>query len=90
MFEKVAVRTAKTLYALTIGVGVIWLAWLCLTNLPLWLAVLMFCLGLPVLALAATPIAAGGALLGGLVVGLVVGLVAVIAGLVSRQPQRGG
>lgn len=85
MFEKVAVRTAKTLYALTIGIGVIWLAWLCLTNLPLWLAVLMFCLGLPVLALAVTPIAAGGALLGG----LVVGLVAVIAGLVSRQPQRG-
>lgn len=85
MFEKVAVRTAKTLYALTIGIGVIWLAWLCLANLPLWLAVLMFCLGLPVLALAATPIAAGGALLGG----LVVGLVAVIAGLVSRQPQRG-
>ncbi|MDD0973802.1 hypothetical protein [Pseudomonas fontis] len=86
MFEKVAVLTAKTLYALTIGVGVIWLAWLCLANLPLWMAVLMFCLGLPVLALAATPIAAGGALLGG----LVAGLLAVIADSVSRRPQRGG
>lgn len=86
MFEKVALLTAKTLYALTIGAGVIWLAWLCLTNLPLWVAVLMFCLGLPVLALAAAPIAAGGALLGG----LVAGLVAVIAGSVSRRLQRGG
>lgn len=86
MFEKVALLTAKTLYALTIGVGVIWLAWLCLTSLPLWMAVLMFCLGLPVLALAATPIAAGGALLGG----LVVGLVAVIAGAFAQRPQRDG
>lgn len=85
MFEKVAVLTTKTLYALAIGVGVISLAWFCLANFPLWAAVLMFCLGLPVLALMATPIAAGGALLGG----LVVGLVAAIAGLVSRQPERG-
>lgn len=86
MFEKVASITAKTLYALTIGVGVIWLAWLCLASFPLWAAVLMFCLGLPVLALAATPIAAGGALLGG----LITGLVAVIAGACSRRPQRDG
>lgn len=85
MFEKAAVITAKTLYALAIGVGVIWLAWLCLVNLPFWLAVLMFCLGLPLLALATTPIAAGGALLGGLAVGVVV-LIASSA----RRLQRGG
>ncbi|MFJ2713412.1 hypothetical protein ACIOZM_21400 [Pseudomonas sp. NPDC087346] len=72
MFEKTALRTAKTLYALAIGVGVIWLAWLCLASLPLWAAVLMFCLGLPLLALAAAPVAAGGALLAGVVTGLVV------------------
>ncbi|WP_095128658.1 hypothetical protein [Pseudomonas sp. Irchel s3h14] len=72
MFEKTAIRTAKTLYALAIGVGVVWLAWLCLTSLPVWAAVLMFCLGLPLLALVAAPIAAGGALLAGVVVGLVV------------------
>jgi hypothetical protein len=71
MFEKTALRTAKTLYALAIGVGVVWLAWLCLTSLPVWAAVLMFCLGLPLLALAAAPVAASGALLAGLVVGLV-------------------
>lgn len=71
MFERTALRTAKTLYALAIGIGVIWLAWLCLTNLPVWAAVLMFCLGLPLLALVAAPIAAGGALLAGLVVGLI-------------------
>lgn len=71
MFEKTALRTAKTLYALAIGVGVIWLAWLCLTSLPVWAAVLMFCLGLPLLALVAAPIAAGGALLAGVMVGLV-------------------
>ncbi|OLS63740.1 hypothetical protein [Pseudomonas putida] len=85
MFEKVAVITAKTLYALAIGAGVIWLAWLCIAHLPFWLAVLMFCLGLPVLALAATPIAAGGALIGG----LVAGAIALIAS-VARRPQRGG
>ena len=86
MFEKVALRTSKTLYALAIGVGVIWLAWLCFANFPLWGAVLVFCVGLPVLALAATPIAVGGALLGG----LVAGLVAVIAGSFARRPRRGG
>lgn len=71
MFEKAALRTAKLLYALAIGAGVIWLAWLCLVHLPLWAAVLVFCLALPLLALAAAPVAAGGALLAGLVVGLV-------------------
>lgn len=81
MFEKTALRTAKTLYALAIGVGVIWLAWLCLTSLPVWAAVLMFCLGLPLLALVAAPIAAGGALLAG----VVVGLVAVISHSSSRR-----
>lgn len=71
MFEKAALRTAKILYALAIGAGVIWLAWLCLLHLPVWAAVLVFCLALPLLALAAAPIAAGGALLAGLAVGLV-------------------
>ncbi|MFD2645138.1 hypothetical protein [Pseudomonas japonica] len=85
MFEKVAVITAKTLYALAISAGVIWLAWLCLAHLPLWLAVLMFCVGLPVLALAATPIAAGGAL----IAGLITGLTALIAGSAARRLQRG-
>ncbi|GLH33996.1 hypothetical protein BR1R5_33840 [Pseudomonas sp. BR1R-5] len=86
MFEKVALLTSKTLYALVIGAGVIWLAHLCLVSLPLWAAVLVFCFGLPVLALVATPIAAGGALLAG----LVAGLVALIACSVSRRPQRVG
>ncbi|WP_405119223.1 hypothetical protein [Pseudomonas leptonychotis] len=85
MFEKVALRTAQTLYALAIGLGVVALAWVCLSNLPLWAALLVFCLGLPVLALAATPIAAGGALLGGLVAGLVV----LIAGASARRVRHG-
>lgn len=85
MFEKVALRTGKTLYALAIGIGVLWLAWLCLANLPLWAALLTFCLALPVLALVATPVAAGGALL----IGLATGLLAAIAGSIARRPQRG-
>lgn len=85
MFEKVALRTGKTLYALAIGSGVLWFAWVCLANLPLWAALLAFCLGLPVFALVATPIAAGGAL----VTGLVAGLLAAIAGSIARRPQRG-
>lgn len=71
MFEKAALRTAKLLYALAIGAGVVWLAWLCLVHLPLWAAIVVFCLALPLLALAAAPVAAGGALLAGLAVGLV-------------------
>jgi hypothetical protein len=86
MFEKVALRTAQTLYALAIGLGVVALAWVCLVNLPLWAALLVFCLGLPVLALVATPIAAGGALLGGLVAGLVM----LIAGASARRVRHGG
>lgn len=86
MFEKVALRTAQTLYALAIGLGVVALAWVCLVNLPLWAALLVFCLGLPLLALAATPIAAGGALLGGLVAGLVM----LIAGASARRVRHGG
>ena len=85
MFEKTALLTAKTLYALAIGVGVIWLTWLCLANLPVWAAVLMFCLGLPLLALVAAPIAAGGALL----TGVVVGLVALISGSFARKFRSG-
>lgn len=86
MFEKVTLRTAQTLYALAIGLGVVALAWVCLVNLPLWAALLVFCLGLPVLALAATPVAAGGALLGGLVAGLVM----LIAGASARRIRHGG
>lgn len=86
MFEKAALLTAKTLYALAIGVGVIWLAWLCLANLPLWAAVLMFCLGLPLLAMIAAPVAAGGALLAG----VVVGLVTLISGSFARKVRSGG
>lgn len=86
MFEKVALRTAQTLYALAIGLGVVALAWVCLVNLPLWAALLVFCLGLPILALAATPIAAGGALLGGLMAGLVM----LIAGASARRVRHGG
>jgi hypothetical protein len=86
MFEKAALRTAKLLYALAIGTGVIWLAWLCLVHLPVWAAVLVFCLALPLLALAAAPIAAGGALLAG----LVVGLVTVVSYSIARRVRSGG
>jgi len=86
MFEKAALRTAKILYALAIGAGVIWLAWLCLVHLPVWAAVLVFCLALPLLALAAAPIAAGGALLAG----LVVGLVTVVSCSIARRVRAGG
>jgi hypothetical protein len=86
MFEKAALRTAKILYALAIGAGVIWLAWLCLVHLPVWAAVLVFCLVLPLLALAAAPIAAGGALLAG----LVVGLVTVVSYSIARRVRAGG
>ncbi len=86
MFEKVAVRTAHTLYALAIGLGVIALAWICLANLPLWAAVLVFGIALPLLAMVAAPVLAGGAML----VGLVAGLVAVIAGSSSRRLRHGG
>lgn len=86
MFEKAALRTAKILYALAIGAGVIWLAWLCLVHLPVWAAVLVFCLALPLLALAAAPIAAGGALLAG----LVVGLVTVVSYLIARRVRADG
>lgn len=85
MFEKVATRTARTLYVLSMAVGVLVLAWLCLANLPLWGAVLMFCLGLPLLALVAAPVAAGGALLAGVLAG-----VAVIAGSSARRLRHGG
>jgi hypothetical protein len=86
MFEKAASRTAKILYALVIGAGVIWLAWLCLVHLPVWAAALVFCLALPLLALAAAPIAAGGALLAG----LVVGLVTVVSYSIARRVRSGG
>ncbi|HBP6804011.1 TPA: hypothetical protein L6B28_21880 [Pseudomonas aeruginosa] len=70
MFENVASRTARILYSLIMGLGVLLFAWMCLANLPLWGAALAFCLGLPLLALVAAPVAAGGSLLLGLVAGL--------------------
>ncbi|RUI65849.1 hypothetical protein IPC411_27945 [Pseudomonas aeruginosa] len=72
MFENVASCTARILYSLIMGLGVLLFAWTCLANLPLWGAALAFCLGLPLLALVATPIAAGGSLLMGVTAGLVV------------------
>lgn len=86
MFENVTARTARTLYVLAMGLGVIALAWLCLANLPLWVAVLAFCLGLPLLALVAGPLAAAGALLAG----VVAGLAAFIAGSAARRARHGG
>jgi thiamine transporter ThiT len=86
MIEKTALRTAQLLYALAIGAGVIWLAWLCLMQLPWWAAIVAFCVGLPLLAMAAAPLVAGGALLAG----LVVGLVTLISGAIVRRRQVGG
>jgi hypothetical protein len=86
MFEKIATRTAKILYALVIGTGVIWLAWLCLASLPLWAAVVVFGLASPLLAMVAVPVAAGGALL----VGLAVGLVAAVTDSLARRVRHGG
>lgn len=86
MIEKAALRTAKTLYALAIGAGVIWLAWLCLAHLPLWAAVVVFCVALPLLASVAAPIAAGGAWLAG----LAVGLIAVISRSLYRRVRSAG
>lgn len=85
MFEKVATRTARTLYVLTMAVGILALAWLCLAKLPLLGAVLAFCVGLPLLALVAAPVAAGGALLVGVLAGL-----AAIAGSSARRLRHGG
>ncbi|MBH8442580.1 hypothetical protein I8S28_32235, partial [Pseudomonas aeruginosa] len=50
MFENVASCTARILYSLIMGLGVLLFAWTCLANLPLWGAALAFCLGLPLLA----------------------------------------
>jgi thiamine transporter ThiT len=86
MIEKTALRTAQLLYALAIGAGVIWLAWLCLMQLPWWAAIVAFCVGLPLLAMAAAPLVAGGALLAG----LVVGLVTLVSGAIARRRQVGG
>lgn len=86
MFEKVALRTAKTLYALAIGGGALWLAWLCLTNLPVWAAVFAFGLLAVPAALVAAPVAAVGAGLAG----LAVGLAASISNLIARRVRDAG
>ncbi|TBV10262.1 hypothetical protein DNK08_07225 [Stutzerimonas kirkiae] len=85
MFEKVASRTAKTLYALAMGLGVIALAWLCLAKLPLVGAIFAFCVGLPLLALVAGPIAAVASGLAGVAVGLLA-----TAGATARRARSGG
>lgn len=86
MVEKIASRTAKTLYALAIATGALWLAWLCLANLPVWAAVLAFGLLAVPAALVAAPLAAVGAGLAG----LVVGLAAAVSGLIARRVRDGG
>ena len=85
MFEKTVTRTARTLYVLTMAVGILALAWLCLAKLPLLGAVLAFCVGLPLLALVAGPLAAVASGL----VGVLVGLLA-IAGSSARRLRHGG
>lgn len=85
MFEIVATRTARTLYALAMAGGAIALAWACLANFSLLGAVVAFCLGLPLLALIAAPVAAGGALVAGVVAGLVA-----IAGSSARRVRSAG
>jgi hypothetical protein len=85
MFEIVATRTARTLYALVMTGGVVALAWLCLAQLPLLGAVVAFCVGLPLLALVAAPVAAGGALL----VGVLAGLLAIVSSS-ARRVRHGG
>jgi membrane protein implicated in regulation of membrane protease activity len=85
MFEIVATRTAHTLYALVIASGLLAFAWLCLANFSFWVAVLAFCMGLPLLALVATPLAAGGSL----VLGILAGLVAKVFSA-GRQPRSDG
>ena len=85
MFEKTVTRTARTVYVLTMAVGMLMLAWLCLTKLPLLGAVLAFCVGLPLLALVAGPLAAVASGL----VGVLVGLLA-IAGSSARRLRHGG
>ncbi|NBB09345.1 hypothetical protein [Pseudomonas sp. SLFW] len=86
MFEKIALRTAQILYLLAIGIGAIWFAWLCLSHLPVWGAVLAFgILGVPV-ALVLAPLAAAGAGLAG----VVVGLIASISNLIVRRVRDDG
>lgn len=85
MFEIVATRTAQALYALVMTSGVLALAGLCLAKLPLLGAVIAFCVGLPLLALVAAPLAAGGSMLLGLLAGLLA-----IAGSTARRVRRGG
>lgn len=85
MFEIIATRTARTLYALVMASGILALAWLCLANFSFWGAVMAFCVGLPLLALVATPLAAGGSL----VLGILAGLVAMVVS-VARQPRSDG
>lgn len=84
MFEKVATQTARTLYVLVMAVGILALAWLCLAKLPLLGAVLAFCVGLPLLAMVAGPVAAVASGLAGVLAGLLA-----IAGSSVRRHRHG-
>ncbi|WP_236213017.1 hypothetical protein [Metapseudomonas otitidis] len=85
MFEHVATQTSRSLYALVMTGCVAALAWLCLANLPVMGAVVAFCLGLPLLALVAAPIVAGGSILVGVLVGLLAS-----AGSAVQRARSGG
>lgn len=85
MFEKVAGLTSKTLYVVTVGAVALCLAWLCLANLPLWAAVAVFCLAMPLVAMVVSPVTACAALILGLLAG------ATATGVqAARQARHGG
>lgn len=86
MFDKIALRTAQILYLLAIGIGAIWFAWLCLSHLPVWAAVLTFGLLATPAMLVFGPLAAAGAGLAG----VVVGLIASISNLIVRRVRDDG
>ncbi|AAQ59795.1 hypothetical protein CV_2122 [Chromobacterium violaceum ATCC 12472] len=71
MFEKTALTTAKAIYWLVICSGAIWLAWVCFANLPLWAAVILFAIVLPLAAMAGAPLAAGASFAAGVLVAAV-------------------
>ncbi|QOK96817.1 hypothetical protein HF909_10480 [Ralstonia pseudosolanacearum] len=85
MFEKTALTTAKTLYCIAIGIGAVWLAWMCFAHLPFWAALFLFPLAFAVAAMAGTPLAAGASFIVGLLVA-----VAVFIGRKATASSRSG
>lgn len=79
MFEKAA-RSASITYWLAVSAGAAWLAWVCFTGMPVWLALLVFPLALAIGASALAPLAAGAA--------LVLGLVSAAAGSIIQRASR--